>query len=131
MTQFALITTNNDLDCLQPLDALNDEFLLNVAISLFPGISLNKIYLFDVGGMSVDDLIVDAQRAVLDNKNFQETHLYSGIKKIIDHADDFVFWYGSDYDDLEYASTAKELLEKLEIAVSDSFCEAYVHYKKP
>ncbi|MPY26902.1 hypothetical protein [Shewanella sp. YLB-07] len=130
MTQFALVTTSNAMDGLRSVESFGDEFLLGVAAKLFPGSPLNKVYLLNVGGKDVDSLMLDAQKAVIDNKVFQKTELYKVVNKVAQYVDDFVFWYGSDYDELEYVYDVADLLGKLEREVGDSFCEAYVHYKK-
>jgi hypothetical protein len=130
MTQFALVTTSKDLDCLQPVDSLGDNFLLGVATKLFPGLPLNKVCLLSVGGKGIDSLMLDAQKAVIDSKSFQETELYKVVDEVAPNVDDFVFWYGSDFDELEYVYNVADLLGRLETSVSDSFCEAYVFYKK-
>lgn len=130
MTQFALAKAGRQHSGLKSIFELEDEFLRGAAIDLFPGVSLNEIYFLDVGGKDIDSLMLDAQKAVNDKKCFRETELYKAIEMVSDSVDELVFWYSSDYDDLDYVYDVPELLRKLEGAVSDSFCEVYGRYRK-
>lgn len=130
MTQFALARSRKQINGLTSLAEVEDGFLSRVAFELFPAVSLNEIYRFDFGGKDIDSLMIDAQKAVIDKNSFQETALYKAVKAVAENVDDFVFWYGADYDELSYIYDVSVLLRKLEDAVSDSFCEIYIHYKK-
>ena len=130
MTQFALARTSKQLDCLESVTELQDSFLLKSAFDLFPEVPLNEIYRIRVKSKDIDDLILDAQKAVVNMQEFQKTEFYRTVKNIAEKVDDLVFWYGSDYDDLDYTYEIPALLLELERNVNDSFCEAYIRYKK-
>lgn len=125
MTQFALARADKDIYFLKGLNDVSDSFLLKATKKLFPDAPLSSIYKFDV-----DDLMLDAQRAINENIDFESTKLFQSIKKLTNSVDELIFWYGSEYDDLDYVHNESELLSKLKESVSDSFCEVYIHYKR-
>lgn len=130
MTQFALVKTSNSCPSLKPVEELGDDFLEGVAGKLFPDSSIDEIFVLDVDGEDIDGLMLDAQKLVIESSKFEGTELYSAIGKVAQAADELIFWYGSDYDDLECVYDVPALLSKLEEAVSDSTCELYIHYKE-
>jgi hypothetical protein len=129
MTQFALAITKDNCASLAPVEKHRDDFLLEVAIKLFPDSPVSEIFIVDLGGKNIDQLILEAQKAV-EFLQFEKTDLCHAIKKIALAVDELVFWYGSDCDDLDYVYDVSELLNKLKSAVSESACEVYIHYKQ-
>ena len=130
MTQFALVITSNRCSGLTPVEEQGDDFLMGVASKLFSDSSIDKIYIIEVDGEDIDSLMLSAQRLVIGSSKFEETALYRVIAQVVQAVDELIFWYGSDYDDLEYVYDAPALLDKLEEAIKDSSCEIYSHYKK-
>jgi hypothetical protein len=100
-----------------------------MARKLFPSSSDNNVFVLDSEGKNIDQLMLDAQKMVRFSK-FEKTELYHVINTIAPTVYEFAFWYGSDYEDLDYVYDVPTLLIKLEEAVSESACELYVHYKK-
>ncbi|ASP38603.1 hypothetical protein CHH28_07900 [Bacterioplanes sanyensis] len=128
MTQFVLVALDNKPEghlSLIELNELNDSFLVKAADELFISTPLDKIYSLDIDG-----LFLDAQKSVPDVP-FEKTELYESIKLISGSASEIIFWYGSEYGDLDCVYDEDELLVRLQRSISDSFCEAYVHFKKP
>lgn len=130
MTQFALVKMNNGGPSLKPVEGLRDDFLSGVARKLFPDSAIDQIFVINTDGKDIDSLMLDAQKLVIDSSEFEGTELYSAIGEIAQAADELIFWYGSDCDDLECVYDVTALLKKLEDAVRDSTCELYIHYKK-
>jgi hypothetical protein len=130
MTQFVLVKTSNSCPDIKPVEGLKDDFLLGVAGKLFPNSSVNEIFVLDVDGEDIDSLMLDAQKLLIESSKFEETAVYSAIGKVAQAVDELIFWYGSDYDDLECVYDVSVLLRKIEDAVSESACELYIHYKK-
>lgn len=130
MTQFVLAKASSENDSLKAIEQLQDEFLMEAASKLFPHSSSSEIYILNINNSNIDSLMVDAQRAVIGDGVFKDTDLYIAIEKIVESIDELVFWYGSDYDDLECVDDIPRLLNLLELSVNDSCCEAYIHYKR-
>lgn len=130
MTQFALVKANKSSPHLQPIDELKDDFLLGIVGKLFPGSSDDEIFIIYVDGMDIDALMLDAQKQMIESTKFEGTLLCNVIDKVAQTSDEIIFWYGSDYDGLDYIYDVPALLSKLGEAVSDSACELYIHYKK-
>lgn len=129
MTQFALAITKNSCTSLVPVETQRDDFLLEIAKKLFPDSPVNEIFVPDLNGKSIDQSMLDAQKAV-ESSPFEKTELCYAVSKIVPTVDELVFWYGSDYDDLDYVYDASTLLSKLKEAVSESVCELYAHFKQ-
>lgn len=129
MTQFVLAITKDSSPSLVPVEKQRDDFLLEMAKNLFPDSPVNEIFVLDLKGKSIDQLMLDAQKE-LEFSQFEKTELCHKISKIVPTVDELVFWYGSDYDDLDYVYDVSTLLRKLKEAVSESACEAYIHYKQ-
>lgn len=129
MTQFVLAITKDSSPSLVPVEKQRDDFLLEMAKNLFPDSPVNEIFVLDLKGKSIDQLMLDAQKE-LEFSQFEKTELCHTISKIVPTVDELVFWYGSDYDDLDYVYDVSTLLRKLKEAVSESACEAYIHYKQ-
>lgn len=98
--------------------------MLEAANTKMPYASMEQVYSFDI-----DTLMLDAQKQ-LANKDFRETELYLKLSTLIPDAKEIVLWYGSDYSDIDYIEDSQEFLARMKDAVSDSFCEAYIHFKK-
>lgn len=129
MTQFVLAITKDSSPSLVPVEKQRDDFLLEMAKNLFPDSPVNEIFVLDLKGKSIDQLMLDAQKE-LEFSQFEKTELCHTISKIVPTVDELVFWYGSDYDDLDYVYDVSTLLRKLKEAVIESACEAYIHYKQ-
>lgn len=129
MTQFALVKTRNSCPSIKPASGLQDDFLSGVAGKLFPDTSIDQIFVLSAGGKDIDSLMLDAQKLVIESSKFERTALYSAINNVAQAADELIFWYGSDYDDLECVYDVSSLLSKLEEAVKNSTCELYIHFK--
>ncbi len=56
--------------------------------------------------------------------------IYGVVTEVAASINEFVFWYGSDYGDLDYVYDVPTLLNIIERAVSDSACEVYIRYKR-
>lgn len=128
MTQFALATTGTNSPRLKPVEELHNDFLTETAVRLFSDYSLSEIFVIDGEG-GIDSLMLDAQKLVIESSKFEETPLYEVIEKLAQTVDELIFWYGSDFNDLEWVYDAPALLNKLKEAVNTSSCELYIHYK--
>jgi len=130
MTQFSLAVKKNSCASLKTLKKPQDSYLLGVAETLLPSFSFDTLFVIDVNGKDIDYLMLDSQRAIIDGVPFENTTLYMEVEKIVRTVDEIIFWYGSDFQDLDYVCDVPSLLAKLEKAVRDSTCELYVHYRK-
>ncbi len=130
MTQFALARTSNNCSNLKLVEELQDDFLMGVADNLFPDSSMGKIFALEVDGVNIDSLMLNAQKMVIESLEFEESELCGIIVEVAQVVDELIFWYGSDYDELEYVYDIPTLLSKIEEAIGDSSCELYIHYKK-
>lgn len=131
MTQFVLIKTEIHNGKLAKVSNGDEPSILKVAESKFSNCSPTEIYLIKSEGQDIDGLMVEAQKDVVEGKGFEETKLYSIIIELSKEADELVFWYGSESHDLDEIDNVDSLLISLEESISNSFCEAYLHYKKP
>jgi len=130
MTQFALIRANDSHEGFKPLGDLGQDSFVSIAKRLFPNADIDTIYVPEYFGKSIDSLMLEAQKFEMDEQGFEDTQFYKVVIDLAQNADELVLWYGSDYDDLECVDSIPALLESLREVVSDSFCEAYIRYKK-
>lgn len=128
MTQFALAITKNKSPNLVSVEQQND-FLMEVAKKLFPNSPVSEIYSLDLDGKSIDQLMLDAQKSA-GSLQFEKTDLCQAIREVVSTFEELVFWYGSDYSDLDYVYDVPALIGKLKKSTNSSVCEAYIHYKK-
>lgn len=124
MTQHILVYSTQKKNSLELVKNNDNTFLLEAANTKMPYASMEQVYSFDI-----DTLMLDAQKQ-LANKDFRETELYLKLSTLIPDAKEIVLWYGSDYSDIDYIEDSQEFLARMKDAVSDSFCEAYIHFKK-
>jgi hypothetical protein len=129
MTQFALAITKDDSPSLVSVERLRDDFLMQIAKKLFPDTPVSEIFSLDQDGKNIDQLMLDAQKTA-GSLQFEKTELCQTIRRIVPTVEELVFWYGSDYDDLDCVYDVSILISKLREATSESVCEAYVHYKQ-
>ncbi len=129
MTQFVLAAAKNHSANIVPISELRDDFFLEVSKKLFPDSPFEEIFILEIEGENIDDLMLEAQKSIAQSSKFKETKLYYTISKIAPAINELAFWYGSDYEDLDCIYDIPALLRKLEEAVNESTCELYVHYK--
>lgn len=130
MTQFALVKASNNSPHLKAIHELRNNFLSQVVGELFPASSGDGIFVICVEEMDIDALVLEAQKQIINSAKFEETLLFRVVYEIAQTSDEIIFWYGSDYNGLDYIGDVPALLGELESAVSDSACEVYIHYKK-
>ncbi len=129
MTQFALAHMRAPIADLVVPNAEHDRFSTEIVKELFPTADLDDIYVIDVNGKNIDELMTDAQRSLIMQSDFGGTELVKVMKRLIPAVEELVFWYGSDYDDLDEVHDTLQVLRGLESAVSVSTCEAYLRYR--
>jgi hypothetical protein len=133
MTQFALCNEDALLKTKSPFSKVsieNDSFLSDVASDVFSGIDTKNIFTIELNGCSFDAICTAAQRDLAEGRKFSETSLFLCIEWLLETCKSLVFWYGCDYDDLDYVYDRESLLGKIEEALIDSSCELYVRYER-
>lgn len=60
----------------------------------------------------------------------RDAKLYNILCELYEHCDDMIFWYSSDYKDLEQIHTKNEMLENVNNCLNDSCCEIYLRVIK-
>lgn len=129
MTQFSLAIMKGSCEGLIPIERHQDDFLLDIAKKIFPGYPVSEIFVLDLKGKTIDQLMLEAQRLV-GFLQFENTELYRELSNILPAVDELVFWYGSDCDDLDFVCDVSDLMSALKCAVSESVCEVYIHYRR-
>jgi len=130
VTQYALVKARRPCDFLKSVAELDEPFFEIAAKKIFPTFSLSQVFIIDVDGKDIDKLFTDAQFACVNEKLFNSTDLKKIITQVLKVSDEIVFWYGSEYDDLDDVSDSDTLSEILENVVQTSTCEAYIRFKR-
>lgn len=130
VSQFMICYSKQDLTKLECTCLLkiknNKELLKNVKETYFRNVENDNVWVLE----GVDELFVDAQKYLMTEKKFESTHLYNIIKQISDICETIIFWYGSEYDDLDVVNDKNQLFLALKDALNDSMCECYSLYRK-
>ncbi len=130
MTQFALALLRKPIVGLVSPARERDGFMTEIARELFPSADSEDVYVINANGKSIEELMLDAQESLIMKSEFDETELSEVVEKLLPAVDELVFWYSSDYTDLDEAHDATHVLRALEDAVSESTCELYLRYQK-
>ncbi len=130
MTQFVLIISNSCNENLLPASKEFNLFSYDVVNKKYPNLSIVDSYVIDFENKDIDDLMLDAQQLISSSYKFKQTKLYSIIQEIAIIADEIIFWYGSDCEDLDNIYDVETLLGELESSIRESNCEFYAHFKK-
>ncbi len=128
MTQFTLIHSDNKDSNLLSIESVNDEFLQHVAKDIFTGINNEFLFVINNNGKSIDDLLLDAHSRMANDYPFEQTLLYAVVSKLVDSASAMIFWYGSDYKELEMVRDKNHFFEELRKSTANSMCEFYRYF---
>ena len=128
MTQYILVKSSRRCDVLKPIADLKEPFYERVVEKIFPSAVYGDFSLVDADGDDIDTLFTEAQKAIGNNQEFENTRLNKVISRILEVSDEIVFWYGSDFDDLDSVAEESVLRDSLKQALETSSCEAYLHY---
>lgn len=131
MTQFVLCQQNEQVDLrkITKIAIQEDKFLKMAASKLFKSCNYADIFSIKYDGKDFDEILTSAQVQIVDGDSIIETDLFDCINILIDGCDCLAFWYGSDWEDLDYIGSKEELLRRAEEALQDSSCELYLHYE--
>ena len=77
----------------------------------------------------IDDYFSEAQLFLNNGKSFKSTKLYNILFNICDLCEVIIFWYGSEFENLDMVIDKKQMLLKIEESVKDSMCECYLIFK--
>ena len=133
MTQMALVNygaMQPDADAVEYLQ-LVEEGAFGFSVADVAGLSdADKLFTVWDGEHGIDKLFTDVQAQLHDGVDFSQTRLAVVVRTIASQATGIAFWYGDDRSDLDLVMSVQELLRRIEIAIHESQCEAYVAYRK-
>ncbi len=109
------------------IEAVTGGFLLDVSHVVFGSV---ESFVLGYKGKTVDELFTDAQASVNSGLRIEDTELFEFMSTINGPLIEAIFWYGNDFSDLDDVKNFNMLLVKLEEAIREASCEAYLHYRR-
>ena len=127
--QILILAEHGDLDCFVSPNFNSNLMLAKAAHYHFPGVKFDSLRTFSFNGLSVDDLILDARKAMLSGQTFQNSILYGILDKLkYFPGHKIAIWYASDFFDLPIVPLENLPDAILESALSET-CEIYLQFQ--
>ena len=129
MSQFIMCYSHKDLSIFGcnrlSSNVANKQIFDRVANNLLKEIEMDNVWIME----GVDNYFLKAQKDVFNGKKFKSTCLYKLLDKICDICHIIIFWYGSEFEDLDIITDKDKMFLYIQESIKDSMCECYLIYK--